>query len=305
MKIDPKRLAVIEVIRTEASLTRAAEILGTSQPALSRTISDLEIRLGAPVFDRTSRPWALTRLGEVLAQQGATVLRAQARAEQEFDAFRSGARGRLRIAGPPFFTDGAISHMLPAFQERFPDVAFELSYGYAEELRDAVSSGRADLAVYPLGVGEILEDLTFTRLIDGRNVIVCRERHPILRLDYPRPLALLDHGWIMPPEGSPLAADMAAILSDLQMHEAEIVLHGGSLAAVLSYVARSDTLTVLPEAVALTMGPVHGLRQVPIATRTPSRPLGVLTRPTAELGHAARAFIEHLGFGFRHLFEKR
>jgi DNA-binding transcriptional LysR family regulator len=305
MKIDPKHLAVIEVIRTEASLTRAAEILGTSQPALSRTLSDLEIRLGAPVFDRSSRPWALTRLGEVLARQGATVLRAQARAAQEFDAFRSGARGRLRIAGPPFFTDGAVSHMLPGFHERFPEVAFELTYGYAEDLREAVRSGRADLAVYPLGIGEMLEDLTFTRLIDGRNVIVCRERHPILRLAYPRPLALLDYGWIMPPDGSPLAADMAAILSDLQMHEAEIVLHGGSLAGVLGYVARSDTLTVLPEAVALTMGPVHGLRQVPIETRTPCRPLGVLSRPTAELGHAARAFIEHLQTGFSRLFERR
>ena len=305
MKIDPKHLAVIEVIRAEASLTRAADLLGTSQPALSRTVSDLEIRLGAPVFDRSSRPWTLTRLGEVLARQGATVLRAQARAAQEFDAFRSGARGRLRIAGPPFFTDGAVAHMLPAFHERFRDVAFDLTHGYGDDLTEAVRSGRADLAIYPLGIGEQLEDLTFTRLIDGRNVIVCRERHPILRLAYPRPLALLDYGWIMPPEGSPLSADMAAILSDLQMHEAEIVLHGGTLAGVLAYVAHSDTLTVLPEAVALTMGPVHGLRQVPIETRTPSRPMGVLSRPTAELGFAARAFIEHLQTAFRLLFDRR
>ncbi len=305
MRIDPKHLALIEVIRTESSLTRAAEVLGTSQPALSRTLSDLEIRLGAPLFDRASRPWALTRLGEVLARQGATVLRAQTRAAQDLDAFQSGARGRLRIAGPPFFTDGAVAHILPGFHERFPDVAFELTYGYAADLSEAVRSGRADLAVYPLGVGETLEDLTFTRLIEGRNVIVCREGHPILRLAYPRPLALLDYGWVMPPEGSPLSADMSAILSELQMHEAEIVMTGGSLAGVLGYVAGSDTLTVLPEAVALTMGQLYELRQVPIKTRTPNRPLGVLSRPPAELGQAARAFIEHLHSAFRRLFNRR
>jgi DNA-binding transcriptional LysR family regulator len=270
VKIDPKHLSAIEVIRSEASMTRAAQVLGTSQPALSRMVSDLEIRLGAPLFDRTTRPWALTRLGEALARQGATVLRAQARASQEFDAFRSGAKGRLRIAGTPFITDGVLAPMLPGFRARFPDVVFDLSYGYADELIEAVRSGRADLSVYPLGVGEALEDLTFTPLIEGRNVIVCRAQHPILRLAFPRPLALLDYGWVMPPRGSPLAADMASILSELQMHEAEIVLHGGSLAAVLGYIAASDTLTVLPEAVALTMGPIHGLRRVPIETRTPA-----------------------------------
>lgn len=304
MKIDPKHLSMIEVIRSEASLTRAADVLGTSQPALSRTLSDLEIRLGAPIFDRASRPWALTRLGEALARQGATVLRAQARAGQEFEAFRSGARGRLRIAGPPFFTDGAVSQMLPSFNDQYPEVAFELSYGYAEDLSEAVRSGRADLAIYPLGVGETLEDLTFTHLIDGRNVIVCREGHAILRLAYPRPLALLDYGWVMPPEGSPLASDMASILAELQMHEAEIVLYGGSLAGVLSYVSASDTLTVVPEAVSRTIGPLYRLRQVPIETRTPSRPLGVLSRPTPELGHGARAFIRHLQAGFQRLFEQ-
>lgn len=303
MKIDPKHLAAIEVIREAASLTRAAEMLGTSQPALSRTISDLEIRLGAPVFDRTRRPWALTRLGEALARQGATVMRAQARAAQEFDAFRSGAKGRLRVAGPPFFTDGAVAQMLPRFRARYPEVVFELSYGYAEDLREAVRSGRADLAVYPLGIGDLPEDLTFTRLIDARNVIACRAGHPILRLDYPRPLALLDYGWVMPPEGSPLAADMAAILSALQMHEAEIVLYGGSLAGVLNFVTHSDALTVLPEAVALTAGPVHGLRTVPIELHTPRRPLGLLSRPAPELGFAARSFVQHLRAEFRRLFE--
>ena len=116
MKIDPKHLALVEVIRAEATLSRAAEVLGTSQPALSRSLSDLEIRLGAPIFDRSKRPWALTRLGEALARQGATVLRAQARAAQDFDAFRSGAKGRLRLAGPPFITDGAVAPLLPAFR---------------------------------------------------------------------------------------------------------------------------------------------------------------------------------------------
>lgn len=299
MKIDPKHLAAIEVVRREASLTRAAAAIGTSQPALSRMLSDLESRLGARLFDRRSRPWKLTRLGEVFARQGATVLRAQAQASEGFEHFTAGGRDSLRLAGPPFFTDSAISVCLARFRSEHPNVSFELTYGYSEELRDAVRSGRADIAVYPVGLGDVVADLTFTPLIDGKNVIACRDGHPILRLAYPRPLALLEYGWVSPPPGSPLALDMATILADLDMREAEIVLSGGALAAVMSFVANSDCLTVLPEAAVLTLGRIFDLRIVPIETRTPHRPLGLLSRPAPELTYASRAFLDFAKAAFR------
>ena len=298
MKIDPKHLAAIEVIRREASLTRAAVELGTSQPALSRTLSDLEIRLGTRIFDRRSRPWTLTRLGEVFARQGATVLRAQQQATEGFEHFTVGGLDSLRLAGPPFFTDGAISFWLARFRAAYPNISFELSYGYSDDLRDAIRSGRADVAIYPVGVGDVVGDLTFTPLIDGRNVIACRSGHPILRLAFPRPLALLDYGWVSPPPGSPLALDMSTILADLEMQEAEIVLSGGTLASVMNFVANTDCLTVLPEATVLSLGRVFGLEIVPIAARTPHRPLGLLSRPAPELSHSARAFVDFVHSAF-------
>jgi DNA-binding transcriptional LysR family regulator len=291
MKFDPKHLIAIEIVRREANLTRAADVLGTSQPALSRTLSDLEIRIGAPIFDRRSRPWSLTKLGEGLARQGAMVLRAQERAQQEFTSFTAGGKDKLRLAGPPFFTDGAVTNWLSQFRRRHHDVAFELSYGYGEELEDAVTSGRADVAIYPVGIGDLPPDLVFTPLIEATNVIVCRSTHPLLKLAYPRPLALLRYGWVSPPPGSPLAEDMAVILHALDMREAEIVMTGGSLAGVLSFVAQTECLTVLPGETLRTLGPIYGLSAVPIETGTPRRRLGILSRPRVELGFAAREFI--------------
>lgn len=298
MKIDPKHLAAIEVVRREASLTRAAAVIGTSQPALSRTLSDLEIRLGAKIFDRASRPWKLTRLGEVFARQGATVLRAQQQASEGFEHVTAGGRDSIRLAGPPFFTDGAISVWLARFRALHPKVSFEITYGYSSDLREAVRSGDADIAIYPVGVGDVVEDLTFTPIIDGRNVIACRSGHPILRLAFPRPLALLDYGWVSPPAGSPLAIDMTNILADLEMHEAEIVLSGGSLAGVMNFVAHSDCLTVLPEASVQSLGQVFGLQTIPIALRIPHRPIGLLSRPAAELAFASQAFLTFIQNAF-------
>lgn len=294
MKIDPRHLIAVETIRRAGGLTRAADQLGTSQPALSRLVSDLELRLNGGVFDRSTRPRSTTKLGEALSRQGAAILHAQDRASNEVDLFHHGTAGKLRIAGPAFFTDGVISRLLPAFHRRHPDISFEIVYGYADELRAAVREGRADLALYPRSVGDLDEGLEFTFLLEAANRIVCRVGHPILKLAYPSPLALLDYSWVRPPDGSPLAADMNAVLSAMDMAEANIIFSGGSLASVLSFVENSDSLAVLPGKTIEAIGPLFSVQAVPVEVETPRRPLGVLTPPADELDFTTRTFVEFL-----------
>ena len=74
---------------------------------------------------------------------------AQEPAGREVQEFRSGTKGMLRIAGPPFFTDGVISRLLPSFRDRHGSVSFTVSYGYGGELKDAVRHGWVDLFLVP------------------------------------------------------------------------------------------------------------------------------------------------------------
>ncbi|MEM8787629.1 MAG: LysR family transcriptional regulator [Pseudomonadota bacterium] len=294
MNIDAKHLSAVEIIRREGGLTRAASVLRTSQPAPSRMISDLEIRLDAPIFDRSSRPWALTALGASLATQGASVIRAQQQAARDLEQFKFGTGAAIRMIGPQFLTDGVIARLLPAFRDRHPGVSFEIDSGYADKLIDAVRFGPADIAFYPRGVGEIEDDLHFTPLASVRNVIACRAGHPLLQLTRPRPLALLDYGWIVPPMGSPLRADMELVLSDLEMQDADIVFAGGSLASVLSFLAGTDCLTVLPKWTVASMGALFDIQIVEIDAVTPRRLLGILSRRRRELSNTTNAFIDYI-----------
>lgn len=294
MKLDAKHLATVEIVRREGGLTRAAEVLRTSQPALSRTISDLEIRLDAPIFDRTTRPWGLTTLGKSLATQGASIIRAQEQATRDLDQFKFGTNSALRMIGPQFLIDGVVARLLPEFLDLHPGVSFEIDSGYAGKLTEAVRYGEADIAFYPRGVGEIEEDLHFTPLASVRNVIACREGHPLLKLSRPRPLALLDYGWIVPPKGSPLASDLEVVLSDLEMQDAEIVFAGGSLASVLSFLAGTDCLAVLPKWTVEQTGSIFGIRVVELDAVTPNRLLGILSRRPRELSNTTKEFIGYL-----------
>src|SRR3954469_12814419 len=70
MKIDPRQLMQLSAIVETGGLTEAAGLLGSSQPALSRTLSALEARLGQPLVLRDRRPLQPTALGRALAEQG-------------------------------------------------------------------------------------------------------------------------------------------------------------------------------------------------------------------------------------------
>ena len=67
----------------------------------------------------------------------------------------------------------------------------------------------------------------------------------------------------------------------------------------MNFLANSNCLTVLPEATVLSLGQVFGLEIVPIETRTPHRPLGLLSRPAPVLAYAGRAFLDFVHAGFK------
>lgn len=292
MFVDPKHLLAIEVIRREGGLTRAAKLLHTSQPALSRLVSDLEIRLNVTVFDRSERPWRLTKLGRSIAAQGALVLRAQHSVDRHLEEFRSGTGSRLRIVGPQFFTESVVSQLLTRFSERNPDATFDVAFGYGDVLYDSVRNGQADLAFVPKRTNENDENLLFTPLRKGKNVVACRSGHPILQLAFPRPLALLDYGWIMPPSSSPLAEDFKRTLAELDMHEAKIVFSGGSFASVTNFLENSDCLTILPEMTIDALKMLRPIEAVPIKVQEGKRMLGILSKPERELDQTSISFIE-------------
>ena len=70
MLIDPRHLEQLAVIVEDGTLHEAAKRLGTSQPALSRMIGNLEIRVGVQLFERSNRPLLPTEIGQKLARHG-------------------------------------------------------------------------------------------------------------------------------------------------------------------------------------------------------------------------------------------
>jgi len=90
-------LQMLEAISVAGSMARAAELLGISQPTISKVIADLERDLGVPLFDRNSRGAELTPSGDILLRRGRAMLDELQQGLQEIENLSDPTVGEVRI----------------------------------------------------------------------------------------------------------------------------------------------------------------------------------------------------------------
>jgi DNA-binding transcriptional LysR family regulator len=288
MKIDPRQLEILAAIVDSGGLTEGAASLAKSQPSLSRTVAQLEARLGTPLFHPGKRPLQATELGVRLAEEGRRILQAGQAAADAVDSYRAGRAGAVRVGGSPVFMDGVIVPMIASFQMQNPEVRIEQSYGYATDLSDRILNGSMDLAICPMRPADLLKGLRFEPILPGRNVIAARDGHPLLKAKSVTEADLLNYPWIAPPPGSPLLADLQRVLDDLGAMRAKVRYSGGSLSAVMEMLTGSDSLTVLPYSVVFNLRRQYRVRPLSIRIEHPDRGLGVLSAEGPALSPSAQ-----------------
>jgi len=290
MKLDPRHLEILAAIVDHGGLTEGAEALGKSQPSVSRTLSQLEARIGAPLFQPGRRPLQPTELGRALADQGRAVLKAGKTSSDIVARYLTGHTGLVRIGGTPFFMDGVISGMIALFQKQMPDVRVDQSYGYAAELIEKLRNGTLDVAILPLRKENVPADLAFQPILAGLNVIACRRDHPLTRKKLVTPGEMGQYSWIAPPADSPLYKDLRRALKKIGAEDFRISFSGGSLASVIEVLSGSDSLTVLPYSVVFMMRERSVITALSLEIGHPERELGLLVARAHERTPATRRF---------------
>lgn len=123
---DFEGLALLARIVEERSFAGAARSLNLSVATVSRAITRLEERLGAQVFNRTSRKVALTDFGRRLAERSARMVIEAEEAESAAREQSSRPRGTINLAVPMSFGLREIAPIVPAFLRQYPDIVLNL-----------------------------------------------------------------------------------------------------------------------------------------------------------------------------------
>ncbi len=150
---------VFAAIVDAGSFARAGDMLGMSQPGVSRAVARLEARIGVRLFDRTTRSVSLTDEGRRFHQQVMPLMAGLEEAVADAAGGAAAVRGRLRVNVDPFFSRQVLAPHLGTFLAAHPGL--ELEVLTSDRLGDMVAGG-FDLAVR---FGEPRESSLVARLL--------------------------------------------------------------------------------------------------------------------------------------------
>ncbi|GGZ23838.1 LysR family transcriptional regulator [Streptomyces poonensis] len=168
--MDLALLRTFVTVHRAGSFTRAAALLGLSQPAVTSQIRTLERQLGRPLFLRQARGVTPTSIGDELAHKAAPHLDAlveitETGLDEDF-SLRT-----LHLAGPPEFTaERALPALTELTRENGQGFALRASFGNAEETLEGLAAGHHDLAITTARPRGAL--LTSTPLCDEEHILV-------------------------------------------------------------------------------------------------------------------------------------
>ena len=176
--VEMRHLRLVAAIAEHGSMTAAGRVLHLTQPALSHQLRELEARLRAPLFVRTSRRMVLTPAGEQLAQIARGVL-------AQVDAFErqvpsgdfSDARGVIRLATECYTAYHWLPAVLREFRGRWPHVELRVAAEHTAAPLDALREGALDLAVVYSRITD--RRIRLEPLFDDELVAVVATDHPL------------------------------------------------------------------------------------------------------------------------------
>jgi DNA-binding transcriptional LysR family regulator len=145
--INLHHLLVFDAVAAEGNVSRGAERLGISQPAVSKQLRDLERRLKTPLFDRHPKGVRLTAAGEALADYTRRIFALAEEAERALADVAGLRRGHLAVGAGPTVGVYLLPRVLVEFRRRFPDVTMHAETEGSDVLRHRLLDGVLDLAI--------------------------------------------------------------------------------------------------------------------------------------------------------------
>lgn len=219
--MDLYQLKTFVAVAREGSITRAADVVHLSQPAVSAHVKEIEDALGLTLFERTSRGMSLTADGRRLLTKAEQTLAAHQDLMAEAARSRGALTGRLRLGAGSNSSHEAVGRLLTTMSERFPQVEVTLKHARSVEILAGLRSDTFDAGVYNEG-GEADRDLA-TIEVSRFKVFLAAARGAF---DASQPLdreALAKAAWIYPPAAACCGRAAEAFFKAHQLRPARVI----------------------------------------------------------------------------------
>ena len=264
------------------SMRAAARGLALSQPALTKSIRQLEMELGAVLLSRGVRGVRPTELGYAFLARARAITIELRRAQQEIDQLRGGRAGRLAVGCAPGPALGLIPGALARLRRRWGEATICVIDISTSEVLGALREGKLDIAL-SVRTGPLAEpgtDCLVEPLYRNAVRIIARRGHPLAgsrSLD-----ELAEAEWVRT-GGADSTSLLPAAFRAADLQPPRYRIECSSLFAVTEIVAQSDLLAVVPWQLAKREADAGRLAQVRLREALPTREICLCRRSDVPL----------------------
>ncbi|MFW7340381.1 LysR substrate-binding domain-containing protein [Pollutimonas sp. H1-120] len=296
-RLKMRHLQLLLRIQQHGSLTRVAEEMSTSQPAITNALAEVEGMFGAALFDRSARGMAPTALGKVALARAQAMINDLGHLVRDMETVATGNAAHLHIGVIPFISGQMLS---AAVQRTLPEgggrLTLTIHEGTSDQLVQQLRDHTLDIAIGRPSTTVNIDQLEFEtlydqqpRLVAGRRLAAQLGRH---RLNW-RQLARLD--WIMGAPGTPIREQVSDIFLKAGVAPPTPIIESYATKLMGELIVSSDkAVSIVPADIADELVRIAGVAIVPYSFDWTLPPIALFTRREGPKPDAIRMFAQAL-----------
>ncbi len=273
------------------SLRAASRQIGIAQPAITRSIHEIEREFSAQLFERHPKGMRLTLIGEAFRRRAVVIYSEMRRTREEIAHLNGEGGGEISVGAlrgcqhlSPRTCDGLVS-------QRHPDTLLKVIETFIQPVERELIDGAIDFYVGALGDSVTNPHLSVKKLFFNQRVVVGRRGHPLAT--HPSPEGLSSAKWV---RGALLdhisEAAIADMLSENGLAAPRIVMNTRSTLQTLLMVTSTDLLTVVPQQWLEMPALAAHLDAIPLIKPMMAAPVCLVRRVGAPLTPVAEHFYD-------------
>jgi DNA-binding transcriptional LysR family regulator len=289
-----RQLVHLVAIIDYGSLSRAAEQLNLTQPALTRSVRFLENEFDGILLVRGREGARPTKLGELLYIHGKNIQASLDRVSADVKAWHQHESGHLVVGSSALPAAHFVPEAIASFLAQKPKVGLRFEVHPVNDLMTLLQQGTLDLFVGALTIERPPAGVEFSVIREERLSIICGPKHPLAKRNKIDFKEFSQYPWLLPPSDTEHRRQAEAAFIALSIANVEVAIETVATSTLVPLLTQGNYLTLhskfllMPD---IKAGRLVALRKLPPET---ARSLAVFHRPVNELTPLMINFVENL-----------
>ncbi len=236
-------LRLIRDVAQSHSVSKAARLNDVSQSAASQAIQEVERELDVELFDRSTRPLAVTAAGKLYVDYCRDLLRRQDEFDASLGRLKKQANGTASLAAIYSVGLSEMAEIEARFTQKFPDAELQVSYLRPERVWEAVAGGDADLGL--MSYAESSREVVALPWRNEEMVVATAPSHRLARRSSVRPSALAGESFIGFDDDLPIQSQIERYLREHKV-TVEVALRFDNIQMIKEAVAHGSGISIMP-----------------------------------------------------------